>query len=167
MDESRRGQISQSTKSISFYKKNKLPSLSLVQDEILFNIRLEEAPLFEDSSYTNSRTYFWGLQSLRTLNRAISSLISAWEYYENPGILDFLPLTEEERRTTSNEAFPDHIKRSMNYLSDIKRQMELLKSMIESNNAKQDEILALRDGVSLFLILSKTCFSVIERSQVS
>ena len=59
-------------------------------------------------------------------------------------------MTEEERRTISNNAFPDPIKRSMNYLSDIKRQMELLKSMIESNNAKQDEILALRDGVSLF-----------------
>ena len=38
----------------------------------------------------------------------------------------------------------------MNYLSDIKHQTELLKNMIESNNAKQDEILALRDGVSLF-----------------
>ena len=32
--------------------------------------------------------------------------------------------------------------------------MELLRGMIESNNAIQDEILALRDGVSLFLILS-------------
>ena len=59
-------------------------------------------------------------------------------------------MTEEKRPTTSNDAFPDPLKRSMNYLSDIKRQTELLKSMIESNNAKQDEILALRDGVSLF-----------------
>ena len=118
----------------------------------MFNIRLKEAPLFEDSSYTNSRTYFWGLQSLRTLNRAISSLISAWEYYETPGILNLLQVTEEERRTTSNDAFSDPVKRSMSYLSDIKRQTELLKSMIESNNAKQDEILALRDGVSLFNI---------------
>ena len=59
-------------------------------------------------------------------------------------------MTEEERRATANDAFPDPIKLSMNYLSDIKRQMELLKSMIEPNNAKQDEILALRDGVSLF-----------------
>ena len=120
----------------------------------MFNIRLKEAPLFEDSSYTNSRTCFWGLQSLRTLNRAISSLISAWEYYENPGILNLLQVTEVERRTTSNDASRDPMKRSMSYLSDIKRQTELLKSIIDSNNAKQDEILALRDGVSLSLILN-------------
>ncbi len=120
----------------------------------MFDIRLKEAPLFEDSSYTNSRTYFWSLQSLRILNRAISSLISAWEHYENPGILDVLQVMEEKRRTISNDALPDPTKRAVTYLSDIKRQIELLKKMIETNNAKQDEILALRDGVSTFQLLS-------------
>ena len=111
---------------------------------------MKEAPLFEDSSFTNSRTYFWSLQSLRTLNRSISSLISAWEYYEDPGILDVLQGAVEKQRTIPNDALPDPTKRAKTYLSDIKRQIELLKKMIEENNAKQDEILALRDGVSLF-----------------
>lgn len=51
------------------------------------------------------------------------------------------------------DALPDFTERDITDVIGIKRQMELLKSMIETGEAKQDEMLALRDGVSLFSIL--------------
>jgi hypothetical protein len=45
------------------------------------------------------------------------------------------------------------------YLAAIESQMEQLKELIKENSAKQEEIIALRDGVRLNLPLLQTFYS--------
>jgi hypothetical protein len=92
--------------------------------------------LFEDSSYTNSRTHFWALQSLRIINECIKSLIIEWEMHDKSALLSLLP------PENSNE------RRSTVFIAKIEGQMAKLAEMIKTNNAKQEDIRALRDGVS-------------------
>lgn len=97
--------------------------------------------MFEDQLYTNSRTYFWALQSLRVINECITSLVTAWNMYDKMSLLDLLP---DDVAGSSN---PD--KKACPYVAEIDSQMEQLGEMIKANNAKQEEIRALRDGVSI------------------
>jgi glutaredoxin 2 len=105
--------------------------------------------LFEDESYTNSRTYFWALQSLRIVNDCINSIITAWEMSNTSHIL----------RTGQTEREQTDLDVTKSYLAAIESQIEQLKELIKENSAKQEEIIALRDGVRLILPLLQIFYS--------
>jgi hypothetical protein len=92
------------------------------------------------------------------VNDCIASLISAWKIYDKSSLLDLIRSSEElDRRGTASEldtpasgAGPrESTGDASSYLQQIEKQMEQLAEMIKANNAKQEEIRSLRDGVSL------------------
>lgn len=112
--------------------------------------------LFEDEGYTNSRTYFWALQSLRIVNECINSLITAWEMSNTSHILcggqaETQETSTESRAQEGEIARMDKVKF---YLAAIEGQMKKLKELVQENERRQEEIIALRDGVSAALSFS-------------
>ena len=114
--------------------------------------------LFEDESYTNSRTYFWALQSLRIINDCINSILTAWEISNTSRILR---AEQDVIRLSYKSPDDDTGKRKaiISSLTAIESQMQQLKDLIKENGAKQEEIIALRDGVRIIITLSST-FSI-------
>ncbi|KAF2473048.1 uncharacterized protein BDR25DRAFT_352524 [Lindgomyces ingoldianus] len=131
---------------------NQIASLA---DEFLFNRAYRDSLLFEDEGYTNPRTYFWALQSLRAVNDCISSLISAWDIYDKSSLLDLcqgefsLPDYNPTDSNTDNSAKMPRL-----YLQQIEKQMSKLKELQATNIAKQEEIKSLRDGKQLLIYIS-------------
>jgi hypothetical protein len=118
--------------------------------------------LFEDESYTNSRTYFWALQSLRIINDCINSILSAWEISDTSRILR----AEQDAIRLSCKSPDDDTggqKSIASCLAAIESQMEQLKDLIKENGVKQEEIIALRDGVRIIIPSPKfyTCHFVL------
>src|SRR4051794_7790486 len=104
--------------------------------------------LFEDESYTNTRMYFWALQSLRTVNDCIASMISAWNNYQWSSLTELFRRSEEQARsgTESNQASEqgstsveaDLAQSVSAYLDQIDEEIEKLAELIKVNNAKQE-----------------------------
>ena len=101
---------------------------------------MRDTLLFEDQSYSNSKTLFWALQSLRIVNECLDSLITAWELHDKSSILDLL--------LDDAAGDVDNGPQKCSYVDKIERQMEQLRLMIKKNNAWQEDIRTLRDGVS-------------------
>ena len=106
------------------------------QDDFTFNSNSRESLLFENSTYTNSRTYFWALQSLRIINDNIRSLTKVWTLHDNSEIVP-------QDGTIGESA--ERIKGSV---AQINCQMEQFQDMIKTNNTSEEEIQALPDGVT-------------------
>jgi hypothetical protein len=112
------------------------------QDEFLFNEAYRDSLIFEDTSYSNSKTYFWALQSLRTVNDCIISLLAAWDSFDNFLLSDFLSGLDEVDHTQQE------LKGSNgSCLLHIKEEVVKLKELQTANLARQEEIESLRDGV--------------------
>lgn len=127
-----------------------ISSVSAPSDDFLFNNEVRESLLFENKDFTNSRTYFWALQSLRLVNECIASIIRIWDIYDKASFLNLLntgddgishtpPSSDGEAAATRTASIP--------YLNEIQKQMTQLACMIKDNSAKQEEIRALRDGL--------------------
>jgi transposase InsO family protein len=89
------------------------------------------------------------LQSLRIVNDCINSIITAWEMSNTSHILRAGQIEREQTDLGVTKS----------YLAAIESQMEQLKELIKENSAKQEEIIALRDGVRLNLPLLQIFYS--------
>ncbi|KAI9776734.1 MAG: hypothetical protein M1839_009378 [Geoglossum umbratile] len=121
-----------------------ITSIATPPDDFLFNPKSRDALLFEDTSYNTSRTYFWALQSLRIMNDTINSIINAWRLYDKPGILTPDQMLELKQDTATPLKAPSTV---VALLRDVERQIEQLGEMVRTNNTRQEEIRALRDGL--------------------
>ncbi len=103
--------------------------------------------LFEDESYTNLRTYFWALQSLRIINDCIKSILTAWEISNTSQILR----AEQDAIRLSCKSPDDGPggEKAIKSLAAIEIQTQQLKDLIKENDVKQEDIIALRDGVRI------------------
>lgn len=123
-----------------------ISAIAVPSDDFLFDRELRESVLFEDESYTNSRTYFWALQSLRIINDCIDSILTSWEISNTSRILR---AEQDAVRLPHKPADDDTGKRKaiISSLMAIESQIQQLKNLIKENGAKQEEIIALRDGL--------------------
>jgi len=70
--------------------------------------------------------------------------------YDKSPLIDLLP-DDDDNNETAGSYKPG--KKVRSYLAEIESQMDQLAEMIKTNNAKQEEIRALRDGVGNKLAL--------------
>ena len=116
---------------------------------------MQKSLLFEDETYSLSQNYFWALQSLRIMNECISSMIASWTMHDKNTILSTIGEsqsdTDAQLHSSSNGSGAPPTPRStaQSILADIDQQMGKLADMIKDNNAKQEEIKSLRDGVCM------------------
>jgi hypothetical protein len=131
----------------------RIASMAIPSDDFLFDKEYRESLLFEDQSYTKSRTYFWALQSLGAINDCVTSLISAWDIYDQSSLLRLFEKTEAslgvalESHSTRDGSPSESTGEYKICLSEIQQQMEKLQDLFKTNNAKQEEIKSLRDGL--------------------
>ncbi|KAL5391992.1 hypothetical protein PMIN02_006346 [Paraphaeosphaeria minitans] len=122
--------------------------LAVPSDEFLFNEAYRESLICENTSYSNSKTYFWALQTLRTINDCINSLLSTWERFEVYHLPDLLcgwnyVLSEQE----SKRHDPGPTSNTVSFLKHIKDKLVKLKELRSLNIERQEEIESLRDGL--------------------
>ncbi|KAF2446871.1 hypothetical protein P171DRAFT_519221 [Karstenula rhodostoma CBS 690.94] len=120
-----------------------IASLAIPSDEFLFNEAYRDSLIFEDASYSNSKTYFWALQSLRTVNDSISHLIAAWESFETCNLSDFLNGQNEKDSIAQQQPAGNNI----SFLEHINEEIVKLKKVQTLNLERQEEIESLRDGL--------------------
>lgn len=115
----------------------------------MFDANVREDLLFENSSYSNSRTYFWAIQSLRIINECLESIRTA---YHGSGTTDWIsesildrPLEPYPTVYVGRSDYQQHIS---SLLDDVETQMGAIEQDIQDNEKRQVEIIALRDGVS-------------------
>lgn len=83
------------------------------------------------------------------MNDTIRSIINAWMLYDKSGILP--PKESIPEGSTLHESH----RRMEQLIADIDSHMEQFQEMTKTNNASQEEIRALRDGVSICSPLNK------------
>jgi len=79
--------------------------------------------------------YFWALQSLRTVNECIASIISTWQDYDKFSLMPAHSRLDTDAQINS-------------YIWKINRQIQKLIELKSTNNKRQEDIRSLRDGVS-------------------
>ncbi|EUC42382.1 hypothetical protein COCMIDRAFT_8028 [Bipolaris oryzae ATCC 44560] len=125
-------------------------SVAVPSDDFLFDSEVRESLLFENKDFSNSQTYFWALHSLRLVSECIASIIRSWDLYNKESFLNLLntgddgishtsPSSDGEAAATGAASVP--------CLDEIQKQMTQLAGMIKDNNAQQEDIRALRDGL--------------------
>lgn len=85
------------------------------------------------------------------MNDCISSIETAWNTYDKASLLNVCRFDNSSASYIDDAVCPkpDLPKRPGRYLDDIQVQFRKLKDLQAVNNAKQEEIKSLRDGVSL------------------
>ena len=79
------------------------------------------------------------------MNDTINSIINAWKLYNKPGILTPDQILELKQDAAASLEAPSTV---VGLMRDVERQIEQLREMVRMNNTRQEEIRALRDGVS-------------------
>lgn len=113
------------------------------QDDFVFNDYYRDSLLFDDSNYSNSKTYFWALQSLKAVNDCIDSFFTTWKDFEHLSLAKFWKGQDEGGQEDTPKG------KNISYLKHIKEEIIDLEHLRASNLARQEEIKSLRDGVNI------------------
>ena len=114
----------------------------------MFDVKLRDKLLFEDSHFTYSRRYFWAYNTLGVINEGIKAMIAA---YVDTFTADFWagrhqilwPLKE----TTSPEAV-SYLEKMNELKREIDRTVEDLREVMGKHERTRKEIASLREQLS-------------------
>jgi hypothetical protein len=114
----------------------------------MFNLRRIDELIFDDENYTKSRLYFWAYQSLEIVRSELTKIIRRWTQYRN-----HIDLTRVGR-VVEKETTAPHAVRLKKFVKDMDACIQKFKDLVKDCKTKQQEIVALRDGVSFNLSVS-------------
>src|SRR5436190_13445596 len=113
----------------------------------MFDSRLRDALLFEDTHFTYSRRYFWAFQTLGTMNQSIKAMTDAYEDTFTKEVWEgrhkiIWPLVEEN--STRNTYWT---KTLAALKQDFEAEVHPLKKIMHNNDNRRKEIKSLRDNL--------------------
>src|SRR5436190_23682004 len=113
----------------------------------MFNSDLRDKLLFEDSSFTYSRRYFWSFQTLGTMNESIKAMIDAYRNTFTKNVWEgrhkiLWPLVEDD--SARNRYWK---KRMASLKKDFEAEMHALQTIMTENDNRRREIKSLRDNL--------------------
>ncbi|KAF5861215.1 hypothetical protein ETB97_000470 [Aspergillus alliaceus] len=108
------------------------------KESILFDEAIRDDLLFEDSTFSLSKNYFWALKTIEILNGSIESLLERWQAYKQ---FPLLRHDSESQGAAEADDFmsslPEELHQAVHL---IEEEMEKFREMIKLNERRRNEI---------------------------
>ncbi|XHG05641.1 hypothetical protein AWENTII_008857 [Aspergillus wentii] len=108
------------------------------KESILFDEAIQDDLLFEDSTFSLSKIYFWALKTIEILNGSIEALLEKWEAYKQFPLLQHDSGSEGAAEADNfMSSLPEELRQVVHL---IEEEMEKFREMIRLNERRRNEI---------------------------
>jgi hypothetical protein len=113
----------------------------------MFNSSIRDKLLFEDSTFSNSRRYFWAFQTLGTMNQSIKAMIDAYEDTFTKDVWEGQHRTLWPLDDISSGRNAYWRKRMASLKKDFESEIQALKILVQENDDRRKDIKNLRENL--------------------